>query len=196
MPRGRPKQFDDTEVLARAMAVFWQKGYAATSLDDLLTATGIPRQSLYRTFSDKRTLFLKALRFYDENVTSKVIGTLTAQAPAIENLRSVFQVWRLAVGSPEGMGCMMVNTGTQDFSNDSEVMEIVKANQNRGVKAFEETLKRAQLEGDVAETINPRAVSRTICATINGMLAMSRTGFSEAFREDVFNTLPLLIGLD
>ncbi len=196
MPRGRPKKFDDTEVLGRAMAVFWKQGYEATSLDDLLNETGIPRQSLYRTFTDKHTLFLKTLKFYDENVTSKVIGALNAEGPAIDNLRNVFTIWRMGVNSPERMGCMMVNTSTQDFPADSEVTRIVKASQSRAVKAFEKTLKRAQLEGDVATSIDPKSVSRTVCATINGMLAMSRTGISDAFKKDVFATLPTLLGID
>ena len=196
MTRGRPKQFDDNEVLARAMTVFWHQGYEATSLDDLINAMGKPRQSLYRTFTDKHTLFLKALRFYDENVTAKVINTLNADGPAIDNLRSVFKMWHAAVSSPERLGCLMVNTSTQDFPDDSEVTRLVKANQSRGIKAFEKTLKRAQLEGDVDSSIDPKAVARTICATVNGMLAMSRNGFSEAFKQDVFKTLPSLIGLD
>ena len=74
MKRGRPKQFDDDEVLARAMQVFWRKGYDATSLDDLVEAMGIPRQSLYRTFTDKHTLFLRALEYYDQNVTSRILA--------------------------------------------------------------------------------------------------------------------------
>lgn len=196
MTRGRPKKFDDTEVLARAMAVFWKKGYAETSLDDLVSAMGIPRQSLYRTFTDKHTLFLKTLKFYDENVTSKVIGALSAEGPAIDNLKNVFAAWRSAVSSPERIGCMMVNTSTQDFSEDSEVTRLVKANQARGVRAFEKALIRAQIEGDVDASIDPKAVSRTICATVNGMLAMSRAGVSDAFRNDVFATLPSLIGID
>ena len=196
MPRGRPKQFDDKEVLARAMAVFWKRGYEATSLDDLVAAMGIPRQSLYRTFSDKHSLFLEALRFYDENITNKVIATLTAEGPAIDNLKNVFAQWHMAVSSPERLGCLMVNTSTEDFAEDSEVMQIVKANQARGVKAFESTLKRAQQEGAVDKQVDPKAVSRTICATVNGMLAMSRTGMTDAFRKDVFATLPSLIDLD
>ena len=92
MARGRPKQFDDNEVLALAMAVFWRKGYDATLLEDLVDAMGIPRQSLYRTFTDKHTLFLRALDYYDKNVTSAVIATLSAEGPAIDNLRKVFDM--------------------------------------------------------------------------------------------------------
>ena len=196
MTRGRPKKFDDADVLARAMTVFWKKGYAATSLDDLVSAMGIPRQSLYRAFTDKHTLFIKTLEFYNENVASKLISILTAEGPAINCLRNTFAFWRSGVSSPERIGCMMVNTSAQDFSEDTEVTQLVKASQLRGVKAFEQTLKRAQLEGDVKASIDAKAVSRTVFATVNGMLAISRTGVSDAFRKDVFETLPILIGMD
>ena len=195
MKRGRPKQFDDNEVLARAMQVFWRKGYDATSLDDLVEAMGIPRQSLYRTFTDKHTLFLRALEYYDQNVTSVILSILTAKGPAINNLRAVFEAWKLAVNSPERMGCLMVNTSTQVPPDDTEVIKIVEANRKRGAAAFEKTLKRAQKEGDVDPSINPKVASRTVCATVNGLLGMSRTGASDAFKRDVLASLPGLIGI-
>ncbi len=196
MPRGRPKQFNDDEVLARAMQVFWRKGYDATSLDDLIAAMGIPRQSLYRTFTDKHTLFLKALTYYDKHVTSVVIDQLTAERPAVDNLHAVFEVWRRSVNSPERMGCLMVNTSTQVAPEDTEVIKLIEANRKRGVAAFEKTLKRAQKEGDIDPSINPKVASRTICATVNGLLGMSRTGASHAFKSDVLKTLPGVIGLE
>lgn len=196
MPRGRPKQFDDDEVLARAMQVFWRKGYDATSLDDLIAAMGIPRQSLYRTFTDKHTLFLRALKYYDEHVMGVVLGLLTAKGPAVDNLSNVFAVWRQSVNSPERMGCLMVNTGTQVAPDDTEVIKLIEANRQRGVAAFEKTLKRAQKEGDIDPSINPKVASRTICAMVNGLLGMSRTGASAAFQSDVLNSIPGVIGLD
>ncbi|MFK7914187.1 MAG: TetR/AcrR family transcriptional regulator [Pseudomonadales bacterium] len=195
MKRGRPKQFDDDEVLARAMQVFWRKGYDATSLDDLVEAMGIPRQSLYRTFTDKHTLFVRALQHYDQNVMSVILGVLSAKGPAIDNLRAVFEVWKRSINSPERMGCLMVNTSTQVPPDDSEVIKIIEENRKRGVAIFEKTLRRAQKEGDVDPSINPKVASRTICATVNGLLGMSRTGASDAFKKDVLASLPGLIGI-
>ena len=196
MKRGRPKQFDDNEVLARAMRVFWRKGYDATSLDDLVEAMGIPRQSLYRTFTDKHTLFLRALEYYDQNVTSGVLAVLNAKGPAINNLRAVFEVWKQAINSPERMGCLMVNTSTQVPPDDAQVIKIVEENRKKGAAAFEKTLRRAQKEGDVDPSISPKVASRTVCATVNGLLGMSRTGASDAFKKDVIAALPKIIGLD
>ena len=196
MKRGRPKQFDDDEVLARAMQVFWRKGYDATSLDDLVEAMGIPRQSLYRTFTDKHTLFLRALEYYDQNVTSRILAVLSAEGPAIDNLLAVFEAWKQAINSPERMGCLMVNTSTQVPPDDAQVIKIVEENRKRGAAVFEKTLRRAQKEGDIDSSINPKVASRTICATVNGLLGMSRTGASDAFKKDVLASLPGLIGID
>src|SRR5258707_1900758 len=63
----RPREFDRGEVLKRALAVFWEKGYEATSTDDLVRAMGIGRQSMYDTFGDKHQLYLEALRLYEAN---------------------------------------------------------------------------------------------------------------------------------
>src|ERR1700749_1175927 len=70
--RGRPRQYDPERALANAAEVFWKHGYAATSLDDLVAATGMNRPSLYAAFGDKRDLYLKTLKRYQER--SRTIG--------------------------------------------------------------------------------------------------------------------------
>ena len=71
------KQFDRYEVLDRAMAAFWTRGYEATSIDDLVEATGINRGSLYGTFGDKRRLFLMALDRYWDTVVNAMMEELS-----------------------------------------------------------------------------------------------------------------------
>lgn len=70
--RGRPRQYDPERALANAAQVFWKHGYAATSLDDLVAATGMSRPSLYAAFGDKRDLYLKTLERYQQR--SRAIG--------------------------------------------------------------------------------------------------------------------------
>src|SRR5271165_4944941 len=70
--RGRPRQYDPERALAKAAEAFWKHGYAATSLDDLVAATGMNRPSLYAAFGDKRDLYLKTLMRYQQQ--SRAIG--------------------------------------------------------------------------------------------------------------------------
>ena len=74
----RPKAFDPTQALDAALATFWQRGYEKTSLDDLIAATGVGRQSLYDTFGDKRALYLRALDRYRETTQSGLRAALTS----------------------------------------------------------------------------------------------------------------------
>jgi AcrR family transcriptional regulator len=60
----RPREFDQENALRKAIRLFSQQGFAATSTDELMRLMGIGRQSMYDTFGDKRALFLKALDLY------------------------------------------------------------------------------------------------------------------------------------
>src|ERR1700747_2040175 len=75
------RQFDPDEVLDRAMALFWERGYAATSIQDLVAKTGINRASLYNTFGDKKRLFLAVLDHYAKKVAAPLMAELSDPDP-------------------------------------------------------------------------------------------------------------------
>jgi TetR/AcrR family transcriptional regulator, transcriptional repressor for nem operon len=82
----RPKEFDRDVAVERAMSVFWSKGYAATSTDDLLQAMQIGRQSMYDTFGDKRRLYVEALERYQlESVAGHIKRLRSAASPLPES---------------------------------------------------------------------------------------------------------------
>src|SRR5438309_6694914 len=79
--RGRPRAYDPGEALARAAATFWKAGYAGTSLDDLVEATGMNRPSLYAAFGDKREIYLKTLDYYMEESRALARAALAGDPP-------------------------------------------------------------------------------------------------------------------
>ena len=85
----RPREFDREEALERATGVFWAKGYASTSTDDLLTAMGIARQSLYNAFQDKRALYLEALERYQRTATGGHLQRLNGAASPIAGVQAL-----------------------------------------------------------------------------------------------------------
>jgi AcrR family transcriptional regulator len=104
------KQFDPNEVLDRAMALFWRRGYEATSIEDLVEATGINRGSIYATFGDKKRLFLAVLDRYAEKVAKPLIAELSDADPrrAIERM---FDSIIRRTGDPSlPRGCLNTNT--------------------------------------------------------------------------------------
>src|ERR1700744_4715154 len=75
----RPRQFDEETALDAALQLFWQKGYVNTSVDDLLTAMGVNRWSMYNTFGDKEALFLKALERYARMWRGQIAQLVTSE---------------------------------------------------------------------------------------------------------------------
>jgi TetR/AcrR family transcriptional repressor of nem operon len=196
MNLGRPKTFDNNAVLEQAMRLFWRHGYDATSLNDLLNVMKIPRQSLYRTFGDKRTLFLRSLELYGKHMSQTVMHSLTADRPGIENINETFQIWSNGLSSSERNGCLLQNTCSQSVFNDTDVAAIVLEYQRRITEAFEAALKRGQLEGDVRPSIDPKAIANTVASSINGLLGLSRIGLPQEVSNDVIQTLKSLIQTD
>lgn len=126
MPRTRT--FDEQEVLDRIFPLFKEKGYHQTSLDDILKAAGIARQSLYNTYGDKRRLFLRVLAAYRGNLAAatetRVRLDLEAGRPIHEILR-----WLVFAGDAElGVGgSLTANTMAEFHQDDAEVREEVDA---------------------------------------------------------------------
>ena len=84
----RPREFDRDGAVERAMSVFWRKGYAATSTDDLLRAMNIGRQSMYDTFGDKHRLYLEALEKYQRERVAENIRRLRSTASPLAGIEA------------------------------------------------------------------------------------------------------------
>src|SRR5688572_6532546 len=89
--RGRPRSFDPDDVLDKARAVFWNLGYAATSLDDLAAATGLNRPSLYAAFGDKHALYMAAMERSRREGSGALAAALKLELPLREVLTLIFE---------------------------------------------------------------------------------------------------------
>src|ERR1700749_3312923 len=88
----RTKDFDENEVLKKAVCLFWDKGYNGTSMQDLVEGLGISRSSLYDTFGDKHQLYLKALQSYKQAEASKRDQILDGSLPAKDSIRQLMDL--------------------------------------------------------------------------------------------------------
>src|SRR5690349_17002162 len=109
----RTKQFDKHAALDQAMELFWERGYHATSIQDLVDTLGVNRQSLYDTYGGKDALFLAALERYRDLQAVPMRRSLERDAPAIEVLREFLGSFIDNALSPGFKGCFMANTITE-----------------------------------------------------------------------------------
>ena len=117
----RPREFEREEVVRKALAVFWRQGYQATSVQDLVGATGLNRGSLYGTFGDKHGLFLEAVEYYRTNVTAQRLARLEEPGPARDRIATFFkEVIEFSVGEGRLLGCLMTNAAIERAPHDRD----------------------------------------------------------------------------
>jgi len=145
----RVKEFDREKALDRAMNFFWEHGYKAASLKELLEAMGIGRQSLYNTFGDKHRLFLEALeRYYDMGMCS-IISKLEDPNGGLQAIEDYFNRVCDDISNNPGRSCLIINSANELAPHDPEVAAIVNRFIVNLQKAFVKAIQIAELNGVV-----------------------------------------------
>ncbi len=181
----RPKEFDPPAALSAAMQVFWRNGYEKTSLDDLMAAMQVGRQSLYDTFGDKRELYLSALEAYRDSTQAAMRRLFSSGHP----LRDCFAALLLGIvnesRADHERGCLLLSANLERNLDDKPIAALVKTNQAQVEAIFEAALRKAQQSGELAGDKDPRALARFFMATIQGMRATARASSNRAGLEQV-----------
>lgn len=188
---GRTREFDDTQALDRALQVFWEKGFEATSIGDLVKATGVNRASLYQTFGSKRELFQKALdRFAasEANVAQATAGV----EPGMARIRAAL---RLAgeQACADRRGCMLVNAVVEGSIQDCEMQAIGGAARQQLEDFFAAALADAERRGEIRAGRDHLALARFLTNALFGLRVTAKTRACEsAIRAIVETTLDLV----
>ncbi|WP_181366373.1 TetR/AcrR family transcriptional regulator [Albidovulum aquaemixtae] len=168
------------------MRAFWANGYEATSVSDLVAATGLNRGSLYGGFGDKRTLFVQALRHYDaterEGFLTRVAAT---EAPRDAILAAFEQAARDPGPGGTPPGCLLVNTALECAPHDAEIAGIVNAAFCEVEVFFRTRIEAAIADGALGSDIEPRATARALVGLFLGLRVLARSGADQALHEAV-----------
>lgn len=174
--RGPDKQFDPQVALQQATEVFWARGYEAASLSELMTVMGIGKKSLYDTFGNKRSLFLKCLEHYAESYMSCLDQRLSDTPPkkVVGEVRRILDDWRNMHGCKNSRGCLLGNNIADFDCSDTEVAEILRGHLATLEDAFANALKRAQSKGGVKLPDSPRRLARTLVCLGQGVALVGK----------------------
>jgi TetR/AcrR family transcriptional repressor of nem operon len=170
-PVGRPRCFEEDDVLKAAMGVFWHQGYESTSMFDLMEATGLHKGSLYQAFGDKHTLFVKSLRYYILGVRCEMSALLNNAASAIEGLRAaVHKAIDMACDGEHGNpGCLALNTLVEKGTGDEEIMAVLQEELNHRMAEITRAVEQAQREGDIRKGWAPERIAGMIHTVVAGL---------------------------
>lgn len=182
----RTKEFDEADVLGKAVALFQSKGYNGTSAQDLVDTLCISRSSLYDTFGDKRTLFIKALKHYQLTASKSMIEMVNNSTNIEETIRIIFTTTiKEALEDKLSKGCFMVNTTIELAPHDKEIAEIVNQNMADVEQALCLAIKKGQNQGVFTKSKSALALARFLFNNISGLRVASKSGAEKKVYDDV-----------
>ncbi len=166
----RPKEFDPQQALEAAMQAFWERGYEATSLQDLVERTGVQKASLYATFGDKRALFLQVLGHYQAQGLAKTLVALQAGPAPLAALREHVRCLVQGSCSKDGpRGCLWIKSALERAPHDPEVAKLMQGHMRRTERAFRDVLLRAQKAGELPASADVEAKARALYSALLGL---------------------------
>jgi len=191
---GRHRQFDKSEVLEKATQVFIEKGFEATSIQDLIDAMGINRASLYDTFVDKETLFLEVLDRYDNLMYEEFATLIDANPIKLEALQEWFYRVVEQGSNRRHPGCLMVNSTIERALRDEDCKARAVRNFRRSEEVYFNALTKAAANGEIEPGRDLRALARFLCGTIRGLRVCAKATSDYQTLKDIADTALGVLG--
>ncbi|OLP44586.1 TetR/AcrR family transcriptional regulator [Rhizobium oryziradicis] len=174
---GRPREFDMDAALDAALIVFSERGYQATSISDLTTATGLTAGSIYKAFGDKRGVFLGAFDRYWSVRNALIQRRLATLATGREKVRAILAHYaESSHGAVGRRGCLVVG-GANDLSLlDAEAAAHVNKAFAANHLRLKEQIVAGQLDGSVRKDLDADTAARSLLCLSMGMRVVGKTG--------------------
>lgn len=178
---GRPRIFNEAQVLDQVLQQFWQHGYEGTTFKHLTQATGLHKGSLYQAFGDKRALFLKSLRNYLDVNYRTVMNQVNPDDEPIDQIRCIMHaiIGMSAEGSEGHSGCMAVNTMVESSPQDTDIREIIETGYAMRMNTLAEIVSQAQQREQINQKLPPQQVAEMICTLEAGIAATMKSTMNE-----------------
>jgi len=187
--RGRPKAFDETEALTAAMHYFWEHGYDATSVDDLLKVMGIKKSSFYATFKSKEELFSRALQLYrEQNIAflREYKAKVGAKQTMLMLLESTIEEYHR-----EGnvRGCLLMNSGKECYGRHANLSRQVEREFTYLFTLFVDLIAEAKEKGEIHNPKTPQSIALFYINALNGLIVTIRAGVERSLIDDLSSNI-------
>ena len=185
----RVQNFDPRATLTQAVDMFSSRGYAETSMEDIVRATGVSRYGLYGTFGSKRELFEQALERYAEGMGKKSYLRLLEPGASLAHIRMIFDE-RVAdmCCVDEYRGCLFTHTAMELAPQDEELRGVLQRFIKRMSKAFSIGLDSAKGRGEVRQDLDVDAAGEFLTSSMFGLVVLGRTGFSKEMLDSIVDS--------
>lgn len=169
----RPRSYDSETLATRTLTAFWQGGYHATSMEDLVRVTGVSRHGIYKEFGGKKGMFLSSFDLYQELIVSPAFEQVEQRAATFDDIAAYFEQ-QIALAERNGLpgpGCLVANSATEVAPHDDEVQRKIDQHNDRLRRGF------ASAISNTVKGVPPRRcrqLAETVLVFATGLWALSR----------------------
>ncbi|MED0936021.1 TetR family transcriptional regulator [Bacillus cereus] len=189
----RLREFDEEKALDAAMQLFWEKGYAATSLSDLTAKMEIQKPSLYSAFGDKEGLFEAALRRYTNLHAATIRTKLQNEQSVKEAIRTYFENMVEEEYKKEcSKGCFCINTMVELAPHNEKFEVLTREHQMYLTVIFQELITKGIQSGELQNDLNAKAVAQTLVTSLIGLTVLMK---SRPERSVIENSVSIIVSL-
>ncbi|MBG9721910.1 TetR/AcrR family transcriptional regulator [Bacillus mycoides] len=189
----RLREFDKEKALDAAMQLFWEKGYAATSLSDLTAKMEIQRPSLYAAFGDKEGLFEAALRRYTNLHAASIRTKLQKEQSVKEAIRIFFEnMVEEEYKKESNKGCFCINTMVELAPHNEKFEVLTREHQMYLSVIFQELIAKGIQSGELQSDVNAKALAQTLVTSLIGLTVLMK---SRPKRSVVDNSVCIILSL-
>ena len=174
---GRPREFEIEAALDKAIVVFSEQGYHATSIAYLKDAMGLTAGSLYKAFKDKKAIFLASFDRYKQVRNAALADAISAGSNGRERMRlALYHYANSAHGELGRRGCLVVGAAVELALFDLETDQRVKLSQARIEGLFENLVREGQADGSISDRSDPEVTAQFFYAVIQGLRIAGKAG--------------------
>ena len=155
----RPRQYDRDEVLEKATDLFWEKGFEATSMNEMVVRSSLNKHSLYSEFGDKEKLFIECIDHYISKDIRVLSDILTKKPLGLSNIEAFFDNRVNYAASEDCKGCLIVNSVTEKEILSEEINLKVKSFISKFKAFFYNCLQAAQDKNEISEDKDCKALA-------------------------------------
>jgi AcrR family transcriptional regulator len=178
---GRPRGFDRDEALARAMELFWARGYDATTLTELQRTIGINAPSFYAAFGSKEQLFREALELYLQTEGAPMLDAITSAPTARAAIERLLRASTISFRQPgKPAGCLMVLNAVGCNDPDSGIADLLRERRAGRRTLIDERLRQGIVDGDLPSDADRHAITTFYTAVLDGIAVEARDGASRS----------------
>jgi TetR/AcrR family transcriptional repressor of nem operon len=175
--RGRPREFDIDDALDKAVRVFSERGYHATSIGDLATAMELASGSIYKAFKDKRDVLLAAFDRYKATRNEQIRRAADTPKCGRERLRDVLLSYIESSQGTEGRrGCLVVGCTVELAGLDPVIAARVADSLKKNETFLADLIRQGQSDGSVPTSVNADDTARLLVCLTQGLRVVGKTG--------------------